>query len=208
VETGGFDVPRQPTAALTPANPGYDYALLDPSLAQEVRAATVRIHGQGKQTLLGIVGIGLDLILVKQSLPHGQYLPWLQAEFGWTEGTAHNYVRVAKWLGAKRNLLSHLNMMPTAAYLLAAKSAPESARQAILERAARGELITPKVVREILSPEAQDKRKTRKLPGYRLRPSLAQVLERYRQRWQSESLAELADQLREFADALEVKEDR
>jgi hypothetical protein len=45
-----------------------------------------------------VVKIGQELLGVKESLPHGQFLPWLRAEFGWVERTAYN-VSVAERCG-------------------------------------------------------------------------------------------------------------
>lgn len=35
------------------------------------------------------------LLAVKQHLPHGEWLPWLEREFGWREQTARNFMQVA-----------------------------------------------------------------------------------------------------------------
>ena len=35
-------------------------------------------------------------ITVKTEQPHGEWLPWLDAEFGWSDATAKNYMSVAR----------------------------------------------------------------------------------------------------------------
>jgi hypothetical protein len=43
-----------------------------------------------------IIEVGNDLQAVKDALPHGQFLPWLKAEFGWSERSAQNFMSVKK----------------------------------------------------------------------------------------------------------------
>ncbi len=146
---------------------------------------------------------------MKEALPHGAFENWLDAEFGWTKRTARHFMAVAAWLYEKRKLVSDLHLLPTAAYLLAAKSTPVEAREEALQRAGTGEIITPPVAREILTRAMKDRdarRNQRRVPASRLRPRLARVLQRYGQRCETDSRAELAGQLRAFADALERTE--
>lgn len=62
--------------------------------------------------------IGRDLIAVKERLPHGQFLPWLEAEFGMSKITAQRFMGVAETYGDKSFTVKHLS--PTALYELAA----------------------------------------------------------------------------------------
>ena len=64
---------------------------------------------------------------------------WLGAEFGWSQDTAHNFMRVADKFGKFPNLES---FAPSALYALAAPSTPEPARQEAISRAEDGETIT------------------------------------------------------------------
>jgi hypothetical protein len=91
-----------------------------------------------------------------------------------------------------------LPIQPTAAYLLAAPSVPDEARQDALERAEAGEEITTAVAREIVTGA----RRARKKPADpdKLSAQLDRTLERYLVRWPDEKLPDLARQLREFAD--------
>jgi hypothetical protein len=47
-----------------------------------------------KSTAENVVGIGTALANVKERLPHGAWLPWLDREFGWSERQAQNFLRV------------------------------------------------------------------------------------------------------------------
>jgi hypothetical protein len=90
-----------------------------------------------------------------------------------------------------------------AAYLLAAPSVPEEAREKAIEKAEAGEEITY-AAREIVA-EARKKRwpnKRKAMPAEKLAGRLVTVPERYRDRWAPSELEELARHLREFADSL------
>jgi hypothetical protein len=96
----------------------------------------------------------------------------------------------------------------TAAYLLAATSVPDEARQMAVEKAESGDEITFATDREI-GTEAKKKRRPRRektIPADKLALRLLGVLERYKERWNPKELAYLALHLREFADALEKPE--
>jgi hypothetical protein len=49
---------------------------------------------RAKKTAEGIVLIGQWLTEAKARLKHGQWLPWLETEFGWAERTARNFMQV------------------------------------------------------------------------------------------------------------------
>jgi hypothetical protein len=43
-----------------------------------------------------IIEIGRELIAAKTTVAHGDWLPWIEDEFGWKERTAENYMMVAR----------------------------------------------------------------------------------------------------------------
>jgi hypothetical protein len=144
---------------------------LETKTAEKVKAAAERIRETVKRTVVDIIQVGDELLSVKEALPHGRFGPWLRAEFGWTERTAQNFMAVAERFG-KTEMISDLKIEPTAAYLLAAPSTPDEARQVAVERAEAGERITAKVAKQILAKE-------RKKPGRRRRrASAAELAER------------------------------
>ena len=105
----------------------------------------------------------------------------------------------------KSELISDLTIQPTAAYLLAAPSAPDEARQQAIERAEAGEAITTSVAKEILA-ETRKKRRPRRekaIPADKLALRLEKYKEKYKEKWNQKELSELARQLREFPDDLE-----
>jgi hypothetical protein len=194
---------RQPKGELVVL--GFDYSTLEPQVTNQIQETAARIRERVKKTVEDIIEVGNDLLVVKEALPHGQFGPWLKAEFGWGERMAQNFMSVAEQFGAKTEIIADLTIQPTAAYLLAAPSVPDEARQKALERAEAGEQITTSIAKEIVAETRKKKRPRRQkaVPPEKLAIRLVTVLERYRERWNQKELSELARQLREFADGLE-----
>ena len=182
----------------------YDYSYLDRSVAERVRAAAGRISQHIKQSVAGIIAIGLDLRHVKALLPHGDFLPWVHTEFEWTERTARYFMAVAEHFGPKAETISDLAITPTAAYLLTAPSTPDEARQAAIARAEAGDKITTAVAKELVA-RARKKvaGKGRLLSGEKLVGRLEKVLQRIRQSCRPDDLPAFARQLHAFADSVE-----
>jgi hypothetical protein len=185
----------------------FDYSPLETQVAKQVRSAAERIREKVKKTVEDIIEVGNDLLAVKEALPHGQFGSWLKAEFGWGERMAQNFMAVAQTFGPKTEIIADLTIQPTAAYLLAAPSAPDEAREEAIKRAEAGEKVTTDVARKILAETRKKKpRKRKPQPTEKLGARLVKVLDRYRKRWNPQELSELARQLREFAEALEKPE--
>jgi hypothetical protein len=55
------------------------------------------IRSLGKQTVAKIIEIGRRLAEAKRLVGHGNWLPWLNREFGWTEQTALNFMCTQSW---------------------------------------------------------------------------------------------------------------
>ncbi len=196
---------KQPKGELVPVVPGFDYSPLEAPVVQKLRTTAERIREKVKRTIEDIIEVGNALLAVKEALPHGQFGPWLRAEFGWTERTARNFMAVAEHFGPKTEMISDLQVAPTAAYFLAGPTVPDEAREKAIERAEAGEQITPKVAKEIVAEARKEKRpkKQKSLPTDKLGGRLLKTLEGWRSRWNQKELAELARHLREFADALD-----
>jgi hypothetical protein len=71
---------------------------------------------------------------------HGNWLPWLEREFGWAERTAQNFIGVYE---AQQNFKSakfaDFNLPVSALYLITAEKTPAEARERVLDLAANGE---------------------------------------------------------------------
>jgi len=128
----------------------FDYATLDADTAAYVRSRTATIRARGQRLCDDLVGMGRDLLDVKDSLPRGQFHIWLKAEFGWSERTARNYMALADTFG-HLNPATLAGSEPTALYLLASPSTPEDVRDDFITQAEHGESITVRHVRDALS---------------------------------------------------------
>jgi hypothetical protein len=184
---------------------GFDYSPLQPKTAEKVKEAAERIRQTVKRSIEDVITVGKDLLAVKEELDHGQFGRWLKAEFGWGERMAQNFMSVAERFGPKSEIIAELTIQPTAAYLLAAPSVPDEAREKAISMAEGGDKITTKVARKIVADARKKKRSRRHKPlaTEMLGSRLGKVLERYKERWNQKELADLARQLREFADSLE-----
>ena len=129
---------------------GFEYRLVSLKKAEKVRQIVRSIKEKIHCSLVGLIEAGKGLLTVKEILPHGQFGNWLEAEFGWTDRTARRRMDVADQFGSKTDIMSDLEIEPTAFYLLAAPSTPFEARQIALERAQSGERITPGIAKEII----------------------------------------------------------
>lgn len=184
---------------------GFDYSPLEATVTEKVRSSAEAIRQQLRNTLESAINIGQELLAVKEALPHGQFLPWLRAEFGWAERTARNFMAVAEQFG-KSAIIADLPIQPTAAYLLAAPAVPDEAREVAIEKAKAGEQITVAAAKEIVA-EALRKRRPRRrkaVPAEKLGVRLIKMLRRYQESWPGD-LSGLSRHLREFADALDMR---
>ena len=92
----------------------------------------MRINIQLRRTAEDIVEIGKDLIAVKESLPHGCFLPWIEAEFGMSQWAARNFMKFATTYGDNSGIIHDLS--PTALYALAAPKTPIEVQEEIERR--------------------------------------------------------------------------
>lgn len=84
---------------------------------------------------------------VKDQLPHGYFLPWIESEFGMGQSTAKRFIQCFEAYGNKTPKLGDLT--PSVLYELSAPSTPEPVREEIESRAASGESVTVKEVKEL-----------------------------------------------------------
>lgn len=185
----------------------FDYGQLDGGEANEVRAAAERIRVRMKRTAEDIVAIGQDLTAVKGRLPHGAFLPWIEAEFGMGEDSARNFMRVGERYG-KSGIIPDLN--PTALYELSAPSTPEGVREEVERRASSGEDVSALEIKRLKREAAEERRRREEAEAeretYRQRAdSLADgqqaLIEDERQKAREEAKAEVESDLREAREA-------
>lgn len=151
----------------------FNYALLTEDKATGARQAAERIRGR---LYTAIIETGEDLIRQKENLGHGNFLDWIEAEFGMSDRTARKFMSIARELGSNWKNSSDLSFEALAA--LAAPSTPEPVREEVLDRAAKGEKVTTKEIEAL-------KRKLKKAEEL--------ATEKEAQRRAQESAANIAD---------------
>ena len=57
---------------------------------------SAEIRKLGKRAVQNIIEIGRRLTEAKKIVGWGNWLPWLEREFGWSERTAQNFMQVAE----------------------------------------------------------------------------------------------------------------
>jgi ParB-like chromosome segregation protein Spo0J len=116
-----------------------------PVLAEHAEA----IRDAGKRPIADIIEIGRRLTECQKMLGHGHWLEWLNREFGWSDRTALNYMRVYD-LSGKSETVADLTLPISGLYLLAAPSTPDAARDTIIGRAEAGEVLSVADVRRAI----------------------------------------------------------
>jgi Protein of unknown function (DUF3102) len=111
------------------------------------------IRALGKRVIQDIVEIGNRLTEAKTIAGHGNWLPWLETEFGWKDDTALHFMQVSE-LAKSRNLRD-FNVPISGLYLLAAPSTPEEARTEVIERAEKGERLSLAEVQRLIEEARQ-----------------------------------------------------
>jgi hypothetical protein len=87
------------------------------------------------ETIADIVEIGRLLIEAKGQLDHGDWLPWLEREFDFSERTAQNYISAYDF-SLKYETVADLKLTPTALYSLAQQEDQEVIAAVLKEAAA------------------------------------------------------------------------
>jgi hypothetical protein len=121
---------------LTSTSP-FDYAELDPEIAEGARAAAEEINTALALGCKAYLVIGAALRRMKASLGHGHFLPWLRAETSISERSADRYMAAAEMVERNSPLVANLNLRT----LEALATAPEGARAKLLARIEAGEPV-------------------------------------------------------------------
>jgi hypothetical protein len=123
------------------------YGAVSADKAASARAAAERIRGRMQLAAESIIEVGRELIEQKRALGHGNFLPWIAAEFGMSQSTATNWMQVANQYEGK--FVNVANLSISALYALAAPSTPPEVRAEVEERAANGEKVTAAEIEEL-----------------------------------------------------------
>lgn len=115
----------------------YEVLSREDEVSAKEDAAIIKAHM--KSAAESIIAVGTALKRQKERLPHGMFLPWIEAEFGMTDRTARNFMNVAE-VYAKSETVSDLSAK--ALYELAAPSTPQYVREQVEELIVDGQKIT------------------------------------------------------------------
>jgi hypothetical protein len=117
-----------------------------PTPAERLQDHVNEIRQLGQRAIADVIEIGRRLSECKDLVGHGNWLSWLDREFGWSERTAQNFIAVfhlsRQSKSANFSDFQRLNLPISALYLLARPSTPEAARDEILQRAQAGETMS------------------------------------------------------------------
>ena len=112
----------------------------------------------GKRAIKDIIEIGRRLTEVRHGIDqqagtaaaHGEWLTWLEDEFGWKDQTAKNFIKVYE-ASTKTPNFGDLNLPVSGFYALAAPSTPHEARAAIIEKAKEKEKLSLAEVKRMIN---------------------------------------------------------
>lgn len=114
-----------------------------------VQQKTTEIRDRIGRAALNVFEIGERLIQVKSRLGHGHFLNWIDAEFKWSESAARKMMCVADRF--KSVNFTDLNIAPSALYLLASDSVPDSVVDCIIDEAKAGAAVTHAAVKQAIT---------------------------------------------------------
>jgi hypothetical protein len=112
------------------------------------------MSNERKRVSEDVIEIGQRLVEAKALAGHGNWLPWLEREFGWTDDTALNYMRVYEKF--KNRNFRDLDLPVSSLYLLAVPSTPREAVETVIERAETGEKLTGAEVKKLSTKPSQN----------------------------------------------------
>src|SRR5262249_17067064 len=129
------------------------------------------IRRLGKQTVENVVEMGRRLTEAKEIAGHGNWLPWLDREFGWKEQTARNFMQAYE-LSLKSPNFGDLEVPVSALYMLAAPSTPQDVRDEVL---ARAQAVEPVTVSDVKTAIANRKPEPTPNHKYQVKPAAASL---------------------------------
>lgn len=146
---------------------------LDSETREFVQKITDEIHGQMKRTAEGIIRIGQNLIAVKERLRHGQFLPWLKAEFAMSENAALKFMQVAERFGSKS--INFMNLSASVLYELAAPSTKDEVVEKVLAGSVEATLEAIRAEKEALKRRADKAERARAVVEQQLQHLIEEV---------------------------------
>lgn len=126
----------------------YDYSRLPEELRDQAMLAQGTVLTKLGGAVERVVDAGNTLRWAKATLPHGEYLPWVQQACGLKPRYAQQLVKAAEWV-SNAQCIAHLqNTSIEALFLLSADATNEELQKWYFERCAAGDPPTSKEVQD------------------------------------------------------------
>lgn len=126
----------------------YDYSRLPEELRDQAMLAQGTVLTKLGGAVERVIDAGNTLRWAKATLPHGEYLPWVQQACGLKPRYAQQLIHAAEWVNAQHAALVHKITDATTLFLLSADATPDDVREWVMERCAAGNPPTRKEVQE------------------------------------------------------------
>jgi hypothetical protein len=123
--------------------PNFDCAELPEETANSLRESADAIRAIQRNA---VVDVGKHLLRAKETLRHGAFSTWVEAEIGITVRSAERYMRTAQFLAGKPDTMSLLP--PSILYRLAAPSVPVEVLRDVVTAAEVGTTLATEIIME------------------------------------------------------------
>jgi hypothetical protein len=131
----------------------FDYRDLDKKTAQAVQGYAEEIRGLAKRVTADLVKIGQVHRKVRDILkPKKIWGKWIKAELGWSDETVRLQIALADFWEQNPEILA---FEPSAGYEVVKESTPQAVRDAVLEKARRGEVIDYTTIKGLIEEHKQ-----------------------------------------------------
>lgn len=126
----------------------YDYNRLPPELRDQAMLAQGTVVTKLSGAVDRVIDAGNTLRWAKETLPHGEYLPWVQQACGLKPQHASRLIKAAEWANVAHAQLLDGVTDATTLFLLSADTTSEEVREWFMERCAAGDPPTRREVQE------------------------------------------------------------
>lgn len=124
-----FNLVQAMTAAPIAPALRYDYAALG-TAGESVRRHVLAFKSAEKRMAENTIAAGIELIAIRETIPHAHWLPLLADELGMGERAAQVLMQTARRFGAKAQ--TYADLTPSVLALLAPASVPDAAIEAAI----------------------------------------------------------------------------
>jgi hypothetical protein len=128
--------------------------------ASELQEAAQRIKSLRRAATEHTIEIGRELLRVKESLPHGVFVKWVERACEFRIRTAQDLMKLAREADANTKLVAL--MVPSTLRVYLSKTTPPAVRSVVLKRLENGEQVSRKALySEVLNAGSKTKEKVR-----------------------------------------------